>query len=277
MVRGAFEEFTAGAFYRSYRGSYYADAVLKDVFGQRLRKHGVRFKGYEEVWEKNLLVMGDFLDWAEQARWGDEALRWRVLESLCLDPDPWSVQEVDGIVCGADGLISLKRLHARFGPSKALLEAYKRCRRVAIFHFPAERGGINSSRARVFGDRIDHCLLDIKGYCEGAPDCRLQKAFRQPKTEQWLERFGRDFSELVDWWGGKGFFTDDSYAVYDLEQGGGAILLDYRDSYPREWSDAYYRNLTAVIDRYPGKRGGDGNSGSAPVNPGDNLPRAAIE
>ena len=191
--------------------------------------------------------MQDFIKYIKTADAFDEATKWRMLLSVYIDPDSKSIQYVDGIPCNADGLISLRRLYCRYGMTEKLVEDYRKYRAVPIIHFPSAVNGINMLRASVFGDRIDHTLYDLKRHCEGANDCRLQSAYRLPRTQRWLQFLHCDFGEIVKWMGIDGVFVGKENEVFDLESGDGKPVTQYKARYTWDWDDAYYEHLTNKI------------------------------
>ena len=195
---------------------------------------------------KNIEMMNYFINSNPSA---DDHTKWLMIRSLYKDPDEKSVKFLGGIACGADGLVSLRKLHDRYGIQPELVKEYKECRKTPIIHFPKERKGINMSRAAVFGDRIDHTLYDLKRFCEGYEDCKLKLAYSLPKTSQWLECFKYDFSELVKWMEIDNVFVKNN-EVFDLEKNDGSFITEYRDTYERKWTDSYYNNLKSKILLY---------------------------
>lgn len=169
-----------------------------------------------------------------------------------LDPDGKAIRFAYNVKCTADGLLSIWRICNLEQNVEDIVPTYKRYRRVPIFFFPCERGGINTSRAKVFGDRIDHTLYDLKIYFSGKREsCRLLSAYNRPKAKVWLDGM-KSFENIVDWWGVKGIFTDENYNVYDLEIGKEQVISEacgVTDSQV-QWSPEYYTNLKKKIDEY---------------------------
>ena len=255
--------FMKGAFFQKYKNTYFSDSILKDVFGIKLRKHAIRLSDYAAVFEKDLEVMRDFLEYAKNADGIDKDTERRMLSSLYIDPDGKDIQTHGGIPCSADGLISLRRLYRRYGMTEKLLEDYRKYRSVPIIHFPTEANGINPLRAAVFGDRIDHTLYDLKQYCNGAGDCRLQSAYDLSKTKSWLASFEFNFGEIVKWMKIDGIFVGEDNEVFDLECGDDTFISQYKARYTWEWSDAYYSQLTNRIENYCGEKTVVKNPGAA--------------
>ncbi len=244
------EEYLKSDFYKKYRNTYYSDSILKDVFGRAITKHRVSLKNYEDVYEKNIEVMQDFIEYANKSQSVDEYSKWLMLRSFYIDPDRKSIKYAQGVACSADGLISLRRIYNMCGLNQNLVEEYKEYRKAPIFYFPKETNGINMSRASVFGDRIDHTLYDIKRMCEGEDNCRLKRAYNLPKTKSWLEYYKYNFKGIVEWLKVGGIFVDENYNIYDLEKNDNTIIINYKEDYKREWTDSYYSNIKAKISKY---------------------------
>lgn len=169
-----------------------------------------------------------------------------------LDPDGKALRYEFDVKCTADGLHSIWRICNLEKKVEDIVPTYERYRKVLVFFFPSEMGGINTSRAKTFGDRIDHTLYDLKMYySEERAKCRLLSAYNRPKTKVWLKGM-QSFENLVDWWGIKGIFTDEDYNVYDLEFEEKHIITDLREvaEYQAQWSMNYYNNLKKRIDLY---------------------------
>lgn len=253
----AYEAYLASSFFRKYQGTYFSDSILKDVFGQKLRRHSaghISQMSYEDIYQLDVQLIQDLLTLYEQDYHWEEKQVFDMLYSSYLDPDGAAVREFGDVPCSADGLISIKRLFIHEGMRESFLRGYTVYRKKPIFFFPQERGGINMMRASVFGDRIDHTLYDIKRYLEAETqearrDCKLSRAFALPLTEKWLKAMGR-FEAIVDWWGVRGIFTTENYEVLDLEKSDGSVITAYRDDYPWSWSKDYYANLKARIQMY---------------------------
>lgn len=169
-----------------------------------------------------------------------------------MDPDDKAVRIAFGIKCKADGLHSVRRICALEENAEDIVAVYIEYRKTPIIFFPSEAGGINTSRSRILGDRIDHTLYDLKMYFAGrADECLLKKAYSREKTNSWLQQMG-SFENLIDWLGVKGIFTDENYGVYDLEYDDGRVITSYRSpaEYQRQWSIAYYNNLKKKILKF---------------------------
>lgn len=244
------EEYLKSDFYKKYSNTYYSDSILKDVFGRAITKHRVSLKSYKDVYEKNIEVMQDFIEYANEAQSVDEYSKWLMLYSFYIDPDGKSIKYAQEVACSADGLVSLRRIYNMYGMNQKLVEEYKKYRKVPIFHFPKETNGINMSRSALFGDRIDHTLYDIKRMCEGKDNCRLKLAYSLPKTKSWLECFQYNFERIVEWLEVGGIFVDENYNIYDLEKNDNTTIINYKDYYKWEWTDSYYNNIKAKISKY---------------------------
>lgn len=241
------EEFKKGVFYTKYKDTYFADSILKDIFGEKITKHRFYGKNYEDVYNKNLEVISEFIKYIKKANIFDEETKKNMLKSIYIDPDMYSEKEQNGVICTADGLISLNRMYSKYGITDDLLSEYQQCRKTPIFHFPSERNGINMLRATVFGDRIDHTLFDLKRYCENANDCKLKSAYELPKTKKWLDGFDKDFPKIVKAFNIDGIFVDKDNSVFDLEKNDGTHIDNYNELYSRQWSNTYYDSLKGKI------------------------------
>lgn len=256
-MKNILNEYENSEFYSKYKNTYFSDCIMKDIIIKDMRKHSIvaskNEDKYKFIYETMVTVINDFIKgYAEESKCIDDLLKWRMLYSMYIDPDSYSVREHGGIECTADGLLSIRRIYNKFGLSFELVEEYKKYRRTPIFHFPSEKGGINTSRAKIFGDRIDHTLFDLKMYCnpEMRQSCRLISAYNQPKTFAWIESFDYDFKKIVEWFGIKGVFVDDNYEVFDLEYNDGEPIKKLAEKYKWDWSDNYYNNLKIKIEEY---------------------------
>lgn len=240
------------AFEKKYKDTYVSDIIRKEVFGENIGVHDRwDLKRYSQVHQFNVDVLHDLLNLlVKDTGLDDTYWIWRMIYAFYLDPDGYWHESVAGVECAPDGLLSIRRIYKRYGLSEKMIEEYEHYRKRPHMFFPVEMNGINMSRASVFGDRIDHTLLDLKRYFEKKP-CRLKDAYALPKTYQWLSVFGT-FEKLMDLYGIKGIFINDSYEVYDLEKGDGSILTEYADQYFWDWSDTYYENVKKKIDKMDG-------------------------
>lgn len=203
---------------------------------------------YTKVYKKSILNLERYLNvYSDSMNFYD----WKKL--YYKDPDPCSIKKRNKIVCTADGLLSIHRIYTKYGLSTKLINDYRTYRKTPIIHFPSEKWGVNMSRTKVFGDRIDHTLFDLQRYCKGGDyrlKCKLKSAYELPKTKAWLESFDYDFKAIIEWFGVWGIFVNENYEVYDLEYDDGTIITDYSDSYEYEWSDNYYENVKKKIKEF---------------------------
>lgn len=195
----------------------------------------------------------------------EERIRDIIYKSYCdarLDPDGKALRYAYGVRCTADGLISMRRITNMEKDITQIVPVYTKYRRIPIFFFPSECGGINTTRAKTFGDRIDYTLYDLKKYFLDKATCFMIDAYNRPKTRMWLEGM-RSFENLIDWLGVKGIFTDDSYNVFDLEYADNRVISGYRtvQEYQDPWSAVYYTNLKFRIEMYEKGMYQDGYSG----------------
>lgn len=256
----ALELYEKSLFYEKYKGKYASDKILKEVFGVGADIANLELKTYSQIYEYNVEVMDDFLNlfvkFARQSGVDDNDLFYRMIRAFYEDPDGFEIRRIGGADCSADGLLSLRRIYYKFGMSEATICEYRRYRKIPIFFFPREGGGINQSRSSVFGDRIDHTLFDLKRRLAGEEECKLSKAYDLPKTRQWIDRI-ETFENLAKIYDIEGIFVNEDYEVYDLEKDDGSIIKEYCDKYEKEWTPAYYNNLKKKIDEFmAGNRNG---------------------
>lgn len=214
-----------------------------DEITERVCKLNEKYNNYNYMYSESLERLDKFIKEHKDIDFNE----WH--EQNYIDPDGYSVRVRNKIPCTADGLISIKRMYKKYKATPDLVKEYKEYRKTPILHFPSEYNGINSTRARVFGDRPDHTLYDLKMYFEGSKDCRLGSAYKLLLTSEWLRSF-KNFSELTEWLGIKGIFTDENNEVFDLEYNDGTIIKGYAEKYDWKWSDAYYENLKEKIKEY---------------------------
>ncbi len=213
---------------------------------------------FDEIVNMNL----DLLDLLIK-KYGYTEKGWEIFTRYYRDPDAFPIdkkgyRKVNGVVCTADALISVNRIYEQDGFNERTREIYAFCREVPIFFFPREKGGINTMRYSVFGDRIDHTLLDIQRYCKGAEDCKLKKAYLQPKTKKWFESFDYDFKRICEWLNINHLFVEiigNDVFIYDLEIGD-CFLEKYADRYSKKWSRYYYENVQKKIALYKERASG---------------------
>lgn len=246
-------------FYEKYKNSYVSDKILKEVFDITLTTHRLYgLKTYAQVHCFNVKVMTDLLKlFVEDMNIRDAEMIWEMLYAFYVDPDECAIWTIGGVICSADGLLSIRRIYRKYGMSAETVHEYEIYRQVPIFFFPKEKNGVNITRASVFGDRIDCTLYDLKRRFEGKK-CKLEKVYNMPKTSIWLSEIG-SFENLANLYGIKGIFVNDDYEVYDLEKGDRNILTTYSDTYTWDWSDSYYDNLKKKIDEFMNMRMGENN------------------
>lgn len=254
-------EFEISPFFLKHKDTYFSDVILRNVFQCDVKLHrlyGLNKKSYEEIHQISTEVMKDLIiDFADATQFKDEKMFWKMLYAIYLDPDSNAIKEYEGVTCTADGLLSIRRIYRKYGITKDTIHEYETYRRIPIFFFPQEKSGINTTRASVFGDRIDYTLYDLKKYFEAENEeekekCKLFSAYKLPQTKAWLNAMG-SFERLVDWYRVKNIFTNENYDVYDIEKGGCTILNNYLDNYKWEWSDRYYENLKNCITQFMNK------------------------
>lgn len=187
-------------------------------------------------------------EWYALPHENDKALRealWTNYKNDNLDPDGKAIQYVDAVPCTADALLSIYRICMMEGKKENIIPMYEKYRKKPIFFFPREQGGINQTRASVFGDKIDYTLLDIKRYYLHQK-CQMKDTYEKTKTKAWLDAM-YSFENLVEWYGIKGIFVDEEYHVINIETGmpfdeNGENVVEKR------WSAAYYQNIKIKSD-----------------------------
>ena len=208
---------------------------------------------YHDIYKSNIALMTEIL-----RTYGTGSEAWTEFYKHYIDPDGYPLDESykinKRVKCIADGLLSVKRIYEHEGFGEAFIESYTKYRRTPVIFFPSEKNGINMSRYRVFGDRIDHTLFDLKNRMSQDPikraECRLQNAYNMPKTKLWLEKEMITFENYIDWMGVKGIFTNENYDVFDLEINDGTMLTDYAREYSKTWSEQYYTNVKKKIEEF---------------------------
>lgn len=193
--------------------------------------------------------------WYDEYKDGDEKslreLLWTKYRDNGLDPDGKFIKTMYGVDCTADALISIYRICQMEPETKDIVSVYSRYRKMPMFYFPCEQGGINQSRSRAFGDRIDYTLYDLSVYFkeERSDHCRLKKAFDKPMTGKWLQGIG-SFEGLIDLYDVRGIFTDAEYRVINLDTG--ELISGYPEPDVKlwDWSQGFYENVKAKMDEW---------------------------
>lgn len=252
-LKHAIDLYKTSSFYSKYRDTYFSNKILTKYDKLRTEK-----MTYEDVHKLSSTLLRDFIEgFAMEVDFKDKKLLEKMIKTIYIDPDSKAVRYLNGIECSADGLLSILRIFRKHGVDMRTVEDYALYRKTPIFFFPKEEGGINQTRFRCFGDKIDHTLYDIKMYLDADSEeernrCRLNSAYNLKKTKAWLEAIG-SFENLVDWYGIKGIFVNDNYDVYDIEKGHSAVISGYLRKYSWVWSDEYYDNLKKYIECFMNK------------------------
>ena len=213
---------------------------------------------YKKAYERAVIELNK---WYEEYKDNlDEAgLRerlWTNYRDKGLDPDGRFEKSMFDVICTADALISIYRICQMESCVENIVPVYERYCKAPIFYFPCEQGGVNQSRSRVFGDRIDFTLYDLSlFYNNGNTDgCRLKNTYEKPITRKWLEGIGT-FKKLTDIYEIRGIFTDDEYRVINIETGEQILETPKFDSKLWDWSREFYDNLKCMIDKWYEKTG----------------------
>ena len=141
---------------------------------------------YKDIYEFNIELMKEALQ-----KHSSKNEAWELFKTYYIDPDRYPLdtngfKSRNGVECTADAIISINRIYRHEGFNQKFIDAYTIYRKNPIMFFPRERGGINTSRYSIFGDRIDHTLFDLKQYFENK-ESKLIKSFGLPKTKLWLD------------------------------------------------------------------------------------------
>lgn len=175
---------------------------------------------------------------------------WNEFRKWSLDPDGKAIRVYRDTTCTADSMISIYRSCTMERFKDKIIPTYEYYSYVPIFYFPMEMGGINQTRARVYGDRIDYTLYDLKLALEsGVDNCRLLSAYKKPITGRWLSDM-QCFDNLIDWYDIGGIFTDKNNQVINIETGNIITELPSATPFSKGWSIDYYSNLKMCIDAW---------------------------
>ena len=258
-------------FYKKNKNTYHSDKILKNVFKQEVKINrfvGLSKKTYEEIHQIETDLMRNLIyEFENRVDIKDKNIIYEMIHAFYVDPDGNGISNERNVLCGcgADGLFSVNRIFRKFERGEEAVAEYERYRKKPIFYFPREKNGINPTRCLVFGDRIDHTLYDLK-MClnrieekSDIRDCKLYSAYKRPKTSKWLKDIG-SFEKLVEAYGIEGIFVNENYEVYDIERGNGEPISKYDKSYSWQWSDTYYDNLKALVDKFYAKEGINGRN-----------------
>lgn len=251
-------------FYEKNKYTYHSDKILRNVFKREVKLN--RFVGsskmtYEEIHQIETDLMRNLIcEFENKAEIKDKSIIYEMIHAFYVDPDGKGTKPMGNVLCSADGLFSVNRIFRKFEKGEEVVAEYDHYRKKTIFFFPREKNGINPTRCLVFGDRIDHTLYDLK-MCfnkmkekSNIEDCKLSSAYKRPKTREWLENIG-SFENLVNEYSIMGVFVNENYEVYDIDRGSGELISKYDKSYSWQWSDTYYDNLKALVDKFYAKEG----------------------
>lgn len=211
---------------------------------------------YTDIYESNINLMKKLVNTQDTSY---DA--WIMFYKEYTDPDGYPVGEeyrsYKKIKCTADGLLSVNRIYEHEGFGTSFIESYTQYRKIPVIFFPTEMNGINMARYKIFGDRIDHTLFDLKNRLSqnenNKKNCKLVNAYNQPKTKLWLDEI-KSFENYVEWLGLRGIFTNDNYEVFDLELNDGTIITTYANEYSKKWSSQYYNNIKKKIEQFYSKK-----------------------
>ena len=205
---------------------------------------------YKDIYEFNIVLMNEIIKKYET---DDKA--WELFKFFYKDPDGYAIDENglkvrNGVQCTVDAIISINRIYNHEGFNQKFIDTFTVSRKNPIIFFPRERGGINTSRYSIFGDRIDHTMFDLKQYFEGK-ECKLMKSYELPKTKLWLNSFN-NFKEMLIDMKIDGIFTNENNDIFDLEKNNGEVIISYCDLYTKNWGENYYKNVKEKIKIFNG-------------------------
>ncbi|MBK3949511.1 DUF6994 family protein [Staphylococcus haemolyticus] len=101
--------------------------------------------------------------------------------------------------CSLDAIIGWKTLFQYHKGQEIWLEDLALIRGSKMGHlaFPVQKSSINQLRGNLLKDRIDYTLFDIKSFYNHETNLKLQKAYEQKNTRDWLLSFG-SFNRFID-------------------------------------------------------------------------------
>ncbi|MBF2756372.1 MULTISPECIES: DUF6994 family protein [unclassified Staphylococcus] len=101
--------------------------------------------------------------------------------------------------CSLDAIIGWKPLFQCRKGNKQWLEDLELIRGNKMGHlaFPVQKNSLNQLKGTLLKDRIDYALFDIKSFYENAISLKMQKAYEQEATLNWLMSFG-SFNQFID-------------------------------------------------------------------------------
>ena len=206
---------------------------------------------YKDIYDFDIVLMNEVIK-----KYGSDNNAWELFKTFYKDPDGYPINKngyeiKNGIECTVDAIISINRIYEHEGFNKKFIEEFTIYRETPIIFFPREKGGINTSRYSIFGDRIDHTLFDLKQYFEGKY-CKLISSYKLPKTRLWLESFN-NFDEMVKYMKIDGIFTNENNEIYNLEKNNDEIIHSYCDTYSKHWKENYYKNVKLKIKNFKEK------------------------
>lgn len=162
-LESVLEVYTKSSFYEKRKDTYFSDKILRDVFNRKISPcplSGVKKMSYKEVHRLSTDVMRDLIKgFVDEVKFQDQYFFWNMLYAVYIDPDANGIKELNGVPCTADGLFSIRRIYSRYKMDSKTVDEYETYRRIPIFFFPQEKNGINTTRARAFGDKIDYTII----------------------------------------------------------------------------------------------------------------------
>jgi hypothetical protein len=210
----------------------------------------------KKIYEKNIELIKELYnsDFGENHR--NEQFFKNLIEVIYTDPDLYDKNLKDraskltdrfSVEFGPDGICGWKILFDIYdgNASAEWLEKYKIIRQseIGTLFWPCQKTGgetINVQRNRLFGDRIDLTLYDIKRYIEKK---ETLMSFENEDTKNFLEGYRKNggFKRFVEDLNLKMFVDDKNYEVYDLSENNykEKPSIDDEKCNKFEWSNRY--------------------------------------
>lgn len=150
---------------------------------------------------------------------------------------------------GMDCVIGWKKMFDVHNGEIEWIDDYCMIRSKLSAHMLWPRAGnntINTVRARVFNDRIDYTLYDLKRFYakdNSRDECKMKVAYENPTTNKWLLKFGsfEEFARrmnLLCW-------LNEDFDVIDMSNTSKTISNYGND--PRTIDDTYLNNLKDIL------------------------------
>lgn len=238
--------------------------------------------------QRNIQIINDFYDsdyYSSLEAAGEKNLIRAIIDTIYIDPDIYDIHvyenlsqklnlayncnrgkyELDKdreIKLSADAVCGWKQLYDQWNGNKNWLDNYEKIRTCTAAYLVWPKHNlptINTCRYKVFKDRVDYTLFDIRQFFDykkkfdenknekqfetNVMTCKLHKAYLNPKgnTRAWLMTFD-GFEDFID----KMCltrFVNSEYKVINLEDN--SVITKYSSSY--SFTETYLENLKNII------------------------------